>query len=287
MTTTRRTFLRNAAAGLAGAGLVGQLAVTAGRAAEAKAKIRVSARHFGSNLAAAKKAGLDGVEVGVGGPADKLFIADPEFRKKIKAQMKATGLAVSSLSMDLLNRNPVATDPRGEAWLLQTIEAAADLGAAGILVPFFGGASALVRGKKLLKDRVDALAARMKKVAPLAEKAGVALGLENTCSAKQNLQILDQIGSKAVACYYDIGNSTYRGYDAPAEIRELKGRICLIHFKDGGHYLGEGKVKMNGVAEALKAIDYQGWVVLETACPSKNREADCKRNAEYVRKLMA
>lgn len=287
MTTTRRTFLKTTAAGLAGAALVGELTVMAGKAAEAEAKTRVSARHFGANLAAAKKASLDGVEVGVGGPADKLRIAGSALRKKIKEQMKETGLAVSSLSMDLLNGNPVATDPRGEAWLLQTIEAAADLGAAGILVPFFGGASCLERGKKLIKDRVDALAKRMKKVAPTAEKAGVALGLENTCSGKQNLQILDRIGSKAVACYYDIGNSTNRGYDAPAEIRELKGRICLIHFKDGGHYLGEGKVKMGAVAEALKAIDYRGWIVLETACPSKNRQADCKRNAEYVRKLMA
>ena len=287
MTTTRRMFLSNTAAGLAAAALVGERKMAQGAKASkaSKAKIRISARHFGSDLARAKKAALDGVEVGVGGPADKLHIAQAGVRKKIKEQIEATGLAVSSLSMDLLNRNPVATDPRGEAWLIQTIEAAHDLGASGILVPFFGPA-ALERGKKLRKDMVDALVDRMKKVAPKAKAAGVALGLENTCSGKQNLEILDRIGSDAVACYYDIGNSTYRGYDAPAEIRQLKGRICMIHFKDGGHYLGEGKVKMKPVGEALKAIDYQGWIVLETSCPSKNAEADCKRNAEFVRKLM-
>ena len=249
------------------------------------AKIRISARHFGSNLKSAKQAGLDGVEVGVGGPADRLRIADPAYRKTIKEQMKATGLAVSSLSMDLLNGNPVATDPRGLAWLEQTIDAAKDLGAVGILVPFFGKAG-LLRGKELKKDAVDALVGRMKEIAPKARKAGVALGLENTCSAGQNLQILDRIGSDAVGCYYDIGNSTYGGYDAPAEIRQLRGRICLIHFKDGGHYLGEGKVKMQPVGEALKEIRYAGWIVLETACPSKSAVADCKRNADFARKLM-
>ena len=140
--------------------------------------------------------------------------------------------------MDLLNRNAVMTDPRGQAWLEQTIEAAADLGAAGILVPFFGGASRLEKDKVLQTDRVKALAKVMRKVAPMAEKAGVMLGLENTCSGAQNLQIIEEIGCKSVSCYYDIGNSTYRGYDAPAEIRAMKGRICLIHFKDGGHYLG-------------------------------------------------
>jgi hypothetical protein len=36
----------------------------------------------------------------------------------------------------------------------------------------------------------------------------------------------------------------------------------------------------------LAEIDYQGWIVLETSCPSKDVAADCKRNAEYIRKLM-
>jgi len=43
---------------------------------------------------------------------------------------------------------------------------------------------------------------------------------------------------------------------------------------------------MDPVGEALKAVKYEGWIVLETSCPSKNAEADCKRNAEFVRKLM-
>lgn len=284
MAITRRAFLKGGTAGLAGAAVIQE--AMAAKAAPARAKIRLSARHFGTNLEAAKRAGLDGVEVGVGRPAEKLQIADPAFRRKIKDQMKATDLAVSSLSMDLLNGSPVATDPRGPAWLAQTIDAAKDLGAAGILVPFFGRANLLKKDKKLKKDVVDALVARMKEIAPKAKKAKVVLGLENTCSAKQNLEILDRIASDAVGCYYDIGNSTYGGYDAPAEIRQLKGRLCLIHFKDGRHYLGEGKVKMAPVAEALKAIDYKGWIVLETACPSKNAVADCKRNAQFVRKLM-
>ena len=251
----------------------------------APSEIRISARHFGSDLAAAKQAGLEGVEIGAGGAEDTLRIADADYRKEIKEQMKATGLAVSSLSMDLLNGNPVATDPRGVAWMLQAIEAASDLGAVGILIPFFGKAD-LAEGGRLKEDMVAALVARMKQVAPRARQAGVALALENTCSAGQNLEIIERIGSEAVGCYYDIGNSTYAGFDAPAEIRRLGRRLCLIHFKDGGHYLGEGKVPMPPVAEALKAIGYRGWIVLETACPSDDRIADCRRNADYTRTLM-
>ncbi len=283
MAITRRRFLTSSAAGLAGAALLGEMTTAEG--AEA-GKIRISARHFGSNLAKAKEAGLDGVEVGVGGPKDKLQIADVDLRKKIKEQMKATGLVVSSLSMDLLNGHPAATDPKAPAWFRQTIEAAKDLGAGDILVPFFGKGN-LLKGKELKKDAVDALVKRMKEIAPVAKAAGVVLGLENTCSGKQNLEILKRIDSDAVGCYYDIGNSTYRGYDAPAEIRLLDKRLSIFHFKDGGHYLGEGKVKMKPVGEAIKAIKYKGWIVLETSCPSKDRVADCKRNAEFIRKLMA
>jgi sugar phosphate isomerase/epimerase len=281
MTTTRRGFLGGSAAALAGAGLLGDLL-----AAEAAGpKLRISARHFGSNLETAKKAGMDGVEVGVGGPPN-FSVADPKNREKIKDAMKATGLAVSSLSMDFLNGRPVQTEADAVSWLATCIEAAKDLGAPGILVPFFGKAG-LLKGKELNKEAVDALVGKMKELAPKAKAAGVCLGLENTCSAKQNLTILDAIGSEAVACYYDIGNSTGGGYDVPAELRELKGRLCpCLHFKDGGSYLGEGRVKMEPVAEALKAIDYRGWIVLETGNPSKDAVADCKRNGDYIRKLM-
>ena len=42
---------------------------------------------------------------------------------------------------------------------------------------------------------------------------------------------------------------------------------------------------MEPIAAALKAIDYQGWIVLETAIPSKDVEADCRRNAGFIHQL--
>jgi L-ribulose-5-phosphate 3-epimerase len=280
MNLSRRTFLSTATAGLAGAAMSDFVL-----RGEPTSQYRVSARQFGENLEAAKRASMDGVEIGVGGPAERLSIADLTRRQRIKEQVQATGVKVSSLSMDLLNGNPVASDPRAVDWLTQTIEAAQDLGAVGILVPFFGQGN-LLNGRELKTAAVDAVVANVKKAAPAAREAKVFLGLETTCSAKQDLEILDRINSEWVSCYYDIGNSTSNGYDVPAEIRALKGRICLIHFKDGSNFLGEGKVQMPPVAQALKDIDYQGWIVLETANPTKNAVADCQRNANFIRQLM-
>ena len=287
MGVTRREFVASAAGSVAAATLSGGLF-----AAEEAAvpRIRISACDWSlgaggpGGLEVAKRCTLDGLEVSAGDPAEKLRVADPDDRAKLKDKAKETGLAVSSVAMGLLNGSPLATDPRGPAWLEQTIEATHDLGARNILLAFFG-AGDLRKGNELNAQAVDAVVGRLKDAAPKAEKAGVVLGLENYLTARQNLAILDRVGSEAVQVYYDARNSVDAGHEPAAEIRELKGRLCQIHFKDGSNFLGEGKVKWEEVRDALNDIGYRGWAVLETACPSKDRDADFRRNAAFVRKL--
>jgi len=278
----RRTLLK-AAAGLAG-GAWASAWLDQAMAADHAPKIRIGSCRIG--LTDARKAGLDGVEIRVGGPADTLEVADPAVRQKYKDEMKETGLVISSFMMGLLNSNPLASDPRGPAWLQQSIDAARDLIAQVILVAFFGKGSLLEEDGQLKKADVDVVVERVKAAAPRAQQAGVILALENTLSAKQNIEILERIGHDSVAVYYDVGNSTRMGYDVPAEIRLLKDRIAMLHFKDGPNYLGEGVVKYDPIAAAIKDIGYQGWIVLETSNPSKDGVADAKRNAEFIRKLL-
>lgn len=281
VTINRRTLLK-AAAGMAG-GVWASAWLAEATAAESAGKIRIGSCRIG--LPDALKAGLDGVEIRVGGPTDSLEVADPAIRQKYKDEMKQTGLVISSFMMGLLNTNPLASDPRGPAWLQQSIDAAQDLGAGVILVAFFGKGSLLEEDGQLKKADVDVVVERVKAAAPRAKQAGVILALENTLSAKQNIEILERIGHESVAVYYDVGNSTRMGYDVPAEIRLLKDRIAMIHFKDGPNYLGEGEIKFEPIAAAIKDIGYQGWIVLETSNPSKDGVADAKRNAEFICRL--
>jgi sugar phosphate isomerase/epimerase len=281
MTITRRTLLKGTAIGLSGGTcLWHQRAPAADKAP--LLKLRIGSCVVG--LEEGKRAGLDGVEVRAGNPADTLELADPAVRAKYKDQMKETGLVISSIMMGLLNSNPLASDPRGPAWLEQTIDGAKDLGAKVILVAFFGKGS-LLEGNEPKKADIDVAVQRLKAAAPRAKDAGVILAIENMLTAKQNAEILDRIGSDAVGVYYDVGNLTGRGYDVPAEIRFLKGRIAQFHFKDGPNYLGEGKVQYPAIAAAVREIGYQGWIVLETSNPSKDRVADARRNAAFIRKL--
>jgi sugar phosphate isomerase/epimerase len=283
---TRRIFVRRSATALAGTAVFGQFAQLLAQAAP-DAKIRLGSRTgcFGGDYKVAKQCGIEGIEVGVGGAADTLKIAEAGEQQKQKDLAKAAGVVISSLSMDLMNGSPVATEPRAIAWLGQCITAAKNLGATGILVPFFGKAH-LLQGNEWKKSDMESVVKRLKEVAPQAEAAGVTLGVECTLPSAKYLEILDRIGSKFVGAYYDVGNTTGAGYDVPAEIRALKGRISLIHFKDGKNFLGEGKVKFDPIATALRDIDYRGWIVLETSCPTKNGTADGKKNADFTRKLM-
>lgn len=260
----------------------GALTLGAG-AGGAAARVRLSACTVG--LDRAREAGLDGVEVGVGGPEERLWISRPETIAGLKREMKRTGLPISSFMMGLLNDCPLATDPRGPAWLEQCIAAAQALEVRVILVAFFGSGS-LLDGRAVRTGHVDAVVERLRNAAPVARRAGVTLAIENTLSAVQNLEILKRVGSPAVGVYYDVGNLTGMGYDVPAEIRALGGRISCIHFKDGGSYLGEGRVPFGPIGKAMRAIGYRGWVVLESAAPSGDAVADAKRNAAFVRRLL-
>ncbi|MGE5610879.1 MAG: sugar phosphate isomerase/epimerase family protein [Bacillota bacterium] len=278
MSISRRAFLASTAA-LAAASALPNL-----WAADSVAIPKIRVGSCGVSLDQAKQAGLDGVEIGVGGPADRLYIADPKVRENYKRKMQETGLVISSFMMGLFNECPLASDPRGPAWLEQSIDAAKDLGAKVLLVAFFGKGS-LLNGRTVKEKDVDVVVERLKAAAPRAKDAGVILGIENTLSAKQNMQILERINNEAARIYYDVGNLTNMGYDVSAEIRMLKDQIAIFHFKDGPNYLGQGKIKFPPIADAIKAINYQGWIVLETSNPSKDAVADAKRNATFIRDL--
>ena len=107
------------------------------------------------DIGEAKQAGLDGVEVRVGDPAERLEIADPHVLARYHEQMRQTGLPIRSLMMGLLNKCPLATDPRAPSWLEQSIDSARDLGADVILIAFFGKGDLLTPDGEVKQDDVD------------------------------------------------------------------------------------------------------------------------------------
>ena len=97
---------------------------------------------------------------------------------------------------------------------------------------------------------------------------GVILGIESWLSAEAHMDIIQRVGSPAVQVYYDVCNSTDRGYDIYKEIRWLGTKhICEFHMKENGALLGQGNVDFQKVRAAMDDIGYRGWVQIEGAVP--------------------
>ena len=284
MSITRRRFLTQTTAALAGTTLLTSLQAAPVTAAETK--IRIGACMV--NLDQARQAGLEGVEVGVGDAAERLDIADPKVRARYKEQMQKTGLPICSFMMGLFNSYPLATDPRASAWIEQSIDAAHDLGAQVILLAFFSNGDLLDANERVKEADVDEAVKRIKAAAPRAKDAGVILGIENYLNGEQNARILDRINHESVQLYFDVYNTgTTKRHNVPADIKRLQGRIAQFHFKNGDKYLDDEKAKFEPIAATIKEIGYKGWLVLETSSPSQNAVADAKRNGDYLRSLFA
>jgi L-ribulose-5-phosphate 3-epimerase len=156
------------------------------------------------------------------------------------------------------------------------------LGVKVVLLAFFGKGD--LAGDAAGTDEV---VRRLKKAAPVAEKAGVVFGLESWLSAADTLRIMERVGSPAVKMYYDVCNSTDRGYDVPKEIRALgRKNICEFHMKENGFLLGQGKVNLERVRDAINDIGYEGWMQIEGAVPPKGDLVPSYiANQKYLREL--
>jgi sugar phosphate isomerase/epimerase len=210
----------------------------------------------------AREIGLDGVQVNLGSLGDHMHLRQPAVQQAYLAAARQNGLEISSLALAELNNIPLKSDPRATIWLLDSLDVARALGVKVILVAEF--AKGELKGDK---DGIDLTVELLKEVAPRAEKAGAILGLENYLSAPENLDILQRVGSPAVQVYYDVGNSTDKGYDIYQEIRMLKDHICEFHAKDGNFMLGQGRIDFQKVRQAMDDIDYRGWIQIEAAAP--------------------
>jgi L-ribulose-5-phosphate 3-epimerase len=230
----------------------------------------------------AKRLGLEAVQVTLGHPKDgRLPLEDPALQAKWIAASKEHGIPLDATYIDVLHVDCVKNNDKARDWIRRGIDVTRKLDARILMTVFFGKCSVL----NALE--LATVAEVFRDMAPEAEKAGVILGFENLLDGRDNLEVYSKVSSKAFQIYYDVGNSTGKGYDVPEEIRELgKECICQFHFKDQG-YLGEGKVEFREILEAVQDIGFRGFANLETSAPSGNVEADTKRNLEYLRKLMA
>ena len=234
-------------------------------------------------LSVAKRIGFAGVQISLGRPSvnDHLPLTDRKTQLNYMSESQKLDFPITSTCLDILHVNYLKNDKLGQQWVREGIAATAALGVEVMLLPFFG--------KGAIKERPeqDAVADILAELGPVAEKAKVILGIENTISADDNIHIMERAKSKAVRVFYDTGNSFEKGFDVYREIRTLGAkRICQIHLKDNPNYLGEGKIDFAKVLRSINEAGFKHWAVLETESPSRTIEADMKRNLVFLQRLL-
>jgi L-ribulose-5-phosphate 3-epimerase len=288
-TFTRRTLLKRSAS-LLGIGTLSQaFHLDSLLAADSQPRFRIGACdwsiHQQNNVSAmetAKQIGLDGVQLSLGSVENDMHLRRKEVQEAYQAAAQKYGVQIGGLAIGELNNVPYKSDLRTVAWVSDSIDVAEALGVRAILLAFFekGDLRNDPAGQKVVIERLQ-------QVAPKAEKAGVILGIESWLSAKEQVNIIDAVGSKNVQVYYDVCNSNDRGYNIYDEIRWLgKERICEFHCKENGSLLGKGKVNFKEVRKAIDDIGYAGWLQIEGAVPEGAPMFDSYvRNIRYMRSV--
>jgi len=250
----------------------------------------------------AADAHLTGIQVSLGRDPDQVLLRDPSVRDRYVELGRQHGVAFHSIALGMFNTYPLAEEPRCAVWLVDAIDTAVALGASNVLMAFFGNGDLRVRDQagefinesesgfasfRLDEPKVSSVVDTLIQVIPRARDAGVALGLENTLSGAQNLQIIDRVGSEWLQVYYDLGNSTGNGYDVPTELRTIRtDRLCEVHLKDWNTPLlgSEGCMVDNGAAAtALNEIGYDKWLVLETSGRQEQFLEDTRANVAWAK----
>jgi sugar phosphate isomerase/epimerase len=232
----------------------------------------------------AKEIGLDGIMVNMGSESNQLRLRDLSVQQEYLQYSKATGIEISSIAIAELNNIPYKSDPRTEQWVWDSVEVAKNLSVPVVLLAFFGNNDL----RNDLKGKQEVIR-RLRRVAPHAEKNGIILGIESYLSADEQIDIIDQVGSKNIKVYYDFCNVTDAGLDTVKEFKKLgKERICELHMKENGFLLGSGVNDWKAIGKVVHETNYKGdgWMQIEGAIPKGgDRVKSYQQNVQFLKNI--
>jgi sugar phosphate isomerase/epimerase len=139
----------------------------------------------------------------------------------------------------------------------------------------------------------------LKPVAEHAEKEGVLLLIEPEPgllieTADQFLELMQHLDSPAVGLNFDIGHFYCVGDEPAPTVRRLASHIRHIHLEDiaatrvHAHLVpGEGAIDFRATLQALREIDYQGWITIELYPYIDDPDSAARAALERISNLVA
>jgi hexulose-6-phosphate isomerase len=164
-------------------------------------------------------------------------------------------------------------------WLLGQCK---ELGINRVVLPFVDNGAITTPGE------ADQVVASLNAVLPAAERLAIEVHLETALDPHAFRALLERLDHPLVKVNYDSGNSAALGYSSDAEFAAYGNRIGSVHIKDrvrgGGTVpLGSGNADLPAVFSGLKALGYDGDIVLQVARGTAGEEiAWARHNRIFV-----
>ena len=233
------------------------------------------------------KAGYDGVEIPVG--------------QQSEAELRAIASVCSDLGLECTASafvgaecNPISIDARSRAAAVESlndsIDRASALGA-DILIGGIYQAHKYFTGRGATQQELDWCTEYLQACGEHAQRAGISLGLEvlnrfevfliNTVADCKCL--VEQVGLSNVGVHYDTHHANIEESAPDLALAHCADVLNHVHLSESHRgTLGTGQVDWQGTFDALRRIDYSGWLVVEafgTEDPALAEAANVWRNA--------
>jgi L-ribulose-5-phosphate 3-epimerase len=181
--------------------------------------------------------------------------------EKIKQLVKADNLTLHALCNDYIVENSFL-DEGAIQQNIELLEQGRKLGVEKYIMPFF-------ESSELTTENMQEYIEPLKRIAKVADDAGIMVCLETILTGSELLKLLGLIEMPNVKAVYDTGNRVAFGHDLAGDIRLLGDSIAHVHIKDkdsdnANVLLGTGLVNFESVFYALNDIDYNGPYTFET-----------------------
>jgi protein FrlC len=243
------------------------------------------------------RAGYDGIEIGAGSPHAYPKHVSREERKRIRALLEESGLALSSMlpapggGPGYNPASPISEERRDTVEQYKEVVAlCADWGGDTVLYvpgwPVYGTP---------LKQAWAWSRESLHEIARTARDHGVTVAIEPMPTRlvegyDQARQMMEEVGAPNVRLMFDTIHVMARREVASDYVHAMGKDLHHVHISDNDRLVpGQGRGDFVGLVAALKAADYRGYLAMEIGYDKGDVEPDriAREALEYMRSLIA